>query len=181
VPNDDVAWWRDGVFYQIYVRSFADSNGDGIGDLRGVIEHLDHLGWLGVDGVWLLPVNPSPDLDWGYDVSDYRDIHPDLGDLRTLDELVSEAGSRGIRILLDLVPNHTSDRHPWFVDARSSRAGGAGPDELHRSDVSMPEERGPHGRGEISVTHDAFQPTMWPCRRSCCSRATSRPRTSTRS
>jgi len=121
VPNDDAAWWRDGVLYQVYVRSFADSNGDGIGDLRGVIEHLDHLGWLGVDGVWLSPVNPSPDLDWGYDVSDYRGIHPDLGDLRTLDELVGEAGSRGIRILLDLVPNHTSDRHPWFVDARSSR------------------------------------------------------------
>ena len=121
MPNDDAAWWRDGVLYQIYVRSFADSNGDGIGDLRGVIEHLDHLGWLGVDGVWLSPVNPSPDLDWGYDVSDYRDVHPDLGDLRTLDELVGEAGSRGIRILLDLVPNHTSDRHPWFVDARSSR------------------------------------------------------------
>ena len=121
MPNDDAAWWRDGVLYQIYVRSFADSNGDGIGDLRGVIEHLDHLGWLGVDGVWLSPVNPSPDLDWGYDVSDYRDVHPDLGDPRTLDELVGEAGSRGIRILLDLVPNHTSDRHPWFVDARSSR------------------------------------------------------------
>jgi alpha-glucosidase len=121
VPNDDAAWWRDGVLYQIYVRSFADSNGDGIGDLRGVIEHLDHLVWLGVDGVWLSPVNPSPNLDWGYDVADYRDIHPDLGVLRTLDELVGEAGSRGIRILLDLVPNHTSDRHPWFVDARSSR------------------------------------------------------------
>ena len=121
MPNEEITWWRDGVIYQVYVRSFADSNGDGIGDLRGVIEHLDHLGWLGVDGVWLSPVNPSPDLDWGYDVSDYRGIHPDLGDLRTLDELVGEAGSRGIRILLDLVPNHTSDRHPWFVDARSSR------------------------------------------------------------
>ena len=121
MPDEDITWWRDGVIYQVYVRSFADSNGDGIGDLRGVIEHLDHLGWLGVDGVWLSPVNPSPDLDWGYDVSDYRDVHPDLGDLRTLDELVGEAGSRGIRILLDLVPNHTSDRHPWFVDARSSR------------------------------------------------------------
>jgi alpha-glucosidase len=120
-PDDERVWWRDGVLYQIYVRSFADSNGDGIGDLRGVIDHLDHLEWLGVDGVWLSPITPSPNLDWGYDVSDYRDVDPDLGDLGTLDRLVSEAGSRGIRVLLDLVPNHTSDRHPWFVQARSSR------------------------------------------------------------
>jgi len=115
------AWWHDGVVYQIYVRSFADSNGDGVGDLKGVIEHLDHLAWLGVDGVWLSPIHPSPNRDWGYDVADYRGVHPDLGDLQTLDRLVTEAGARDIRILLDLVPNHTSDRHPWFVEARSSR------------------------------------------------------------
>jgi alpha-glucosidase len=121
VPNDDAAWERDGVLYQIYVRSFADSDGDGTGDLRGVIEHLDHLEWLGVDGIWLSPTTPSPDRDWGYDVSDYRDVHPELGDLATLDRLVSEAASRDIRVILDLVPNHTSDRHPWFADARSSR------------------------------------------------------------
>jgi alpha-glucosidase len=117
----DQAWWRDGVLYQIYVRSFADSDGDGIGDLQGIIEHLDHLEWLGVDGVWLSPTMPSPNLDWGYDVSGYRDVHPELGDLTTLDRLVEEARARGIRILLDLVPNHTSDRHPWFVDARTSK------------------------------------------------------------
>jgi alpha-glucosidase len=115
------AWWHDGVVYQIYVRSFADANGDGIGDLRGVIDHLDHLAWLGVDGIWLSPVHPSPNTDWGYDVADYRDVHPELGDLQTLDRLVAEAGEVGIRVLLDLVPNHTSDRHAWFVDARSSR------------------------------------------------------------
>ena len=114
-------WWREGVLYQIYVRSFADSDGDGIGDLRGVIDRLDHLTWLGVDGIWLSPVHPSPNLDWGYDVADYRDVHPELGDLQTLDELVAAAGERGIRVLLDLVPNHTSDRHAWFVDSRSSR------------------------------------------------------------
>lgn len=114
-------WWRGAVLYQIYVRSFADSDGDGIGDLQGVIDRLDHLEWLGVDGVWLSPTMPSPNLDWGYDVADYRDVDPDLGDLATLDRLVAEAGSRGIRVLLDLVPNHTSDRHPWFVDSRSSR------------------------------------------------------------
>jgi alpha-glucosidase len=117
----DRVWWRDGVLYQIYPRSFADSNGDGIGDLRGVIEHLKHLEWLGVDGVWLNPVTPSPNADWGYDVSDYMDVDPDLGTLRDLDELLSEAGRRGMRVLLDLVPNHTSDRHPWFVDSQSSR------------------------------------------------------------
>jgi alpha-glucosidase len=121
VPNDDAAWWRDGVLYQIYIRSFADSNGDGIGDLQGVIDHLDHLEWLGVNGIWLSPITPSPDRDWGYDVSDYRDVDPELGDLATLDRLVSDAASRDIRVILDLVPNHTSDLHPWFLDARTSR------------------------------------------------------------
>ena len=114
-------WWREGVLYQIYVRSFADSNGDGVGDLQGVIDRLDHLAWLGVAGVWLSPVTASPDRDWGYDVADYRAIHPELGDLETFDRLVREAGRRGIEILVDLVPNHTSDRHPWFTDARSAR------------------------------------------------------------
>ena len=111
MPNDEAAWWRDGVLYQIYVRSFADSDGDGTGDLPGVIDRLDHLEWLGVDGVWLSPTTPSPDRDWGYDVSDYRGVHPELGDLASLDRLVSEADSRDIRVILDLVPNHTSDRH----------------------------------------------------------------------
>jgi alpha-glucosidase len=109
------------VLYQIYPRSFADSTGNGHGDLRGLIGHLDHLSWLGVDGIWLSPINPSPDADWGYDVRDYTDVDPDFGDLDDLDRLVREAGARGIHVILDLVPNHTSDRHPWFVDARSSR------------------------------------------------------------
>ena len=121
MTNDDAVWWREGVLYQIYVRSFADADGDGTGDLQGVIDHLDHLEWLGVDGIWLSPITPSPDRDWGYDVSGYRAVHPELGDLATLDRLVADAASRGIRVILDLVPNHTSDVHPWFVDARSSR------------------------------------------------------------
>ena len=125
-PSDPDAvaspWWRDGVLYQIYPRSFADSTGSGHGDLRGVIEHLDHLSWLGVDGLWLSPINPSPDADWGYDVANYTDVDPDFGTLEDLDRLVAEAAYRGIRVLMDLVPNHTSDRHPWFVDARSDRA-----------------------------------------------------------
>ena len=108
------SWWRGGVLYQIYPRSFADANGDGIGDLEGVIAKLDYLEWLGVDGIWLNPIHPSPNVDWGYDVSDYLGVHPDLGALEDVDRLVAEAGRRGIRIVLDLVPNHTSNRHPWF-------------------------------------------------------------------
>jgi alpha-glucosidase len=116
------SWWRDGVLYQIYPRSFMDANGDGIGDLRGIIDRLDHLQWLGIDGIWLDPITVSPNDDWGYDVADYCDVDPALGTLADADELIAEAGRRGIRVILDLVPNHTSDRHPWFVDARSSRS-----------------------------------------------------------
>jgi alpha-glucosidase len=114
-------WWRGAALYQIYVRSWRDSDRDGYGDLRGVISGLDYLAWLGVDGVWLSPTMPSPDHDWGYDVSDYLAVHPELGTLDDLDELVAQAGQRGMRVLLDLVPNHTSSAHPWFVDARSGR------------------------------------------------------------
>jgi alpha-glucosidase len=109
-------WWRDAVVYQVYVRSFADANGDGHGDLPGLRSRLDHLAWLGVDALWLTPVHPSPDADWGYDVADYLGVHPDFGTMDDLDGLVADAGARGIRVLLDLVPNHTSDRHPWFSE-----------------------------------------------------------------
>ena len=117
----ETPWWKSGVIYQIYVRSFADSNRDGIGDLRGVRDRLDHLEWLGVDGIWLSPVTVSPDADWGYDVADYQAVQPQFGTLADLDDLIEAAGARGIRVMLDLVPNHTSDRHSWFVDSRSSR------------------------------------------------------------
>jgi alpha-glucosidase len=126
-PDVEDPWWRTGVLYQVYPRSFADSDGDGTGDLNGIIDHLDHLEWLGVDGVWLSPVTCSPNADWGYDVSDYRAIQPDLGSSDDVDRLIAEAASRGIKVLMDLVPNHTSDQHPWFVDARSAR------DAPHRS------------------------------------------------
>jgi alpha-glucosidase len=114
-------WWRRAVFYQVYPRSFQDSDGDGVGDLDGITSRLDHLAWLGVDALWLTPITASPDDDFGYDVSDYRSVHPVLGDLAAVDRLVAQAGRRGIRVILDVVPNHTSDRHPWFEDARSSR------------------------------------------------------------
>ena len=115
-------WWREGVIYQVYPRSFQDSNGDGIGDLRGVIDRLDYLQWLGVDAIWLNPITVSPDADVGYDVADYCGVQPVFGDLATADALITEAAKRDIKIVLDIVPNHSSDRHPWFIDARSSRA-----------------------------------------------------------
>ncbi|HEX9064265.1 MAG TPA: alpha-amylase family glycosyl hydrolase [Streptosporangiaceae bacterium] len=112
-------WWQGATLYQLYVRSWQDSDGDGYGDLRGIIARLDHLSWLGVDGVWLSPTMPSPDADWGYDVSDYRGVHPELGTLDDLDALIAAAAERDMRVLLDLVPNHTSSAHPWFVEAAS--------------------------------------------------------------
>ncbi len=105
-----------GVIYQVYPRSFADSNGDGVGDLPGLTAKLDHLEWLAIDCIWTSPTFPSPNVDWGYDVADYRDVHPELGTLADLDGLIAAAKGRGIDIWLDLVPNHTSDRHPWFAD-----------------------------------------------------------------
>jgi alpha-glucosidase len=119
--QDGIPWWQRGVLYQIYPRSFADSDGDGVGDLPGIIDRLDHLGWLGVDGIWLSPVTVSPNADWGYDVADFTAVDPTLGTLADVDRLIAESGRRGIRVLMDLVPNHTSVEHPWFVDSRSSR------------------------------------------------------------
>jgi len=115
------AWWRSAVVYQIYPRSFADSDGDGVGDLAGIGSRLDYLAALGVDAVWLSPIYPSPMADFGYDVSDYTDIDPVFGDLAAFDVLLAEAHARGLRIILDWVPNHTSSRHPWFLESRSSR------------------------------------------------------------
>ncbi len=117
----DQLWWRDAVVYQIYPRSFADGNGDGIGDLRGIIQRLDHIERLGVDAIWLSPIYPSPMKDFGYDVADYCDVDPVFGTLDDVDELIAGLHERGIRLVLDWVPNHTSSAHPWFVAARSSR------------------------------------------------------------
>ena len=118
----DYLWWQTAVIYQIYPRSFQDSTGNGVGDLGGVIERLDYLaGTLGIDGIWLSPFFPSPMKDFGYDVSDYCDVEPLFGDLAAFDRLVAEAHARGIKVIIDWVPNHTSDEHPWFVESRSSR------------------------------------------------------------
>ena len=132
VVGDEIPWWRDGVLYQVYLRSFADSDGDGVGDLAGVVDRLDHLQWLGVDAVWLSPFTCSPNADWGYDVSDYQAVDPELGTSDDLDRLIAEADRRHLRVVMDLVPNHTSDRHPWFLDALSSRT------SAHRDGMSGP-------------------------------------------
>jgi len=119
-------WWKQGVIYQIYVRSFADSNGDGIGDLAGITAHLDYLKSaapesLGVEAIWLTPFYKGPDRDFGYDVSDYRSVSPLYGTMEDFDRLLSEAHKRGIKVIIDFVPNHTSDQHPWFVESSASR------------------------------------------------------------
>lgn len=120
--QDQAKWWQQGVIYQIYPRSFVDSNGDGVGDLPGITGQLDYLRWLGVDAIWLSPIYPSPMADFGYDVANYTDIDPLFGNLDDFDELLVRAHGYGLRVILDFVPNHTSDQHPWFTQSRSSRA-----------------------------------------------------------
>ena len=117
-------WWQTAVFYQIYPRSFLDTNGDGVGDLEGIRRRLDHLVWLGVDALWISPFFRSPMKDYGYDVSDYCDVDPLFGTLADFDRLLAEAKARGLRVIIDWVPNHTSDQHPWFREARASRHSG---------------------------------------------------------
>jgi len=126
IGGDDSAsatatWWKHGIVYQIYPLSFQDSDGDGKGDLEGIRRRLDYLVWLGVDAIWISPIYPSPMADFGYDVSDYCAIAPQFGTLAQFDALVQEAHARGLRVILDFVPNHTSERHPWFLESRSSR------------------------------------------------------------
>ena len=121
MPSGAQPWWQRAVLYQVYVRSFADSNDDGVGDLRGITDRLEYLQWLGVDALWLSPVTVSPDKDWGYDVAGYTDVQPVFGGMPAFDELVAKAAERGIKVIVDLIPNHSSDLHPWFGEARSSR------------------------------------------------------------
>ena len=114
-------WWQTAVVYQVYPRSFKDTTGNGVGDLQGIIDKMDHLSdTLGVDAIWMSPFYPSPMADFGYDVSDYRDVHPMFGDLATFDRLVARAHHAGLKVIIDFVPNHSSDQHPWFIESRSS-------------------------------------------------------------
>src|SRR5437899_61460 len=114
-------WWKHAVIYEIYPRSFQDSNGDGVGDINGITSRLDYLKDLGVDAIWITPMYPSPQVDFGYDISDYEAIDPQYGTMADFERLVSEAKKRNIRIIMDYVPNHTSDRNKWFLESRSSR------------------------------------------------------------
>jgi len=132
-------WWQSGIIYQIYPRSFADSDRDGVGDLNGIRSRLDYLEWLGVDAVWLSPIYPSPMADFGYDISDYCDVHPLFGTLADFDALLADVHCRGMKLILDFVPNHTSDQHPWFVESRSSR-------ENTKRDWYIWRDPGPNGR-----------------------------------
>jgi alpha-glucosidase len=117
-----LAWWQRGVVYQIYPRSFQDSDGDGTGDLRGIISRLDHFTWLGVDAIWISPVYPSPMTDFGYDISDYCNVDQMFGTLADMDALIAAVHQRGLKLILDYVPNHTSDQHPWFIESRGSKS-----------------------------------------------------------
>jgi alpha-glucosidase len=114
-------WWKHAVIYEIYPRSFQDSNGDGVGDLNGITQRLDYLQKLGIDAIWIAPIYPSPLVDFGYDISDYENIDPVYGTLADFDRLVKEAGKRNIRVIMDAVMNHTSDKHPWFIESESSK------------------------------------------------------------
>jgi len=150
------AWWHDAVIYQIYPRSFADSDGDGVGDLRGIDTRLSALRDLGVDAVWLSPFYPSPQADAGYDVSDYRSVDPLFGTLADADHLIATAHDYGLKIILDLVPNHTSSAHAWFAEALASAPGSPARDRyLFRNG------RGPGGDEPPNSWRSVFGGPAW--------------------
>lgn len=138
MSEEQYKWWQKEVIYQIYPRSYKDSDGDGIGDLKGITEKLDYLKDLGVKGVWVSPVYPSPMADFGYDVSDYTGIHPMFGTMEDFDHLLKEIHKRGLKLILDLVPNHSSDQHPWFLESRKSK-------DNPKRDWYIWEDPGPNG------------------------------------
>jgi len=155
-PSGPAPWWRDAAIYQVYLRSFADSDGDGVGDLPGLTARLDHLVRLGVDGLWLNPCYPSPGADHGYDVADYTDVDPSYGGLAAFDELLAQARARGLKVLMDLVPNHCSVRHPWFVAALD-----APPGSPERDRFFFRTGRGPGGAAPPNNWRSVFGGPAW--------------------
>ncbi len=154
--TENSLWYKNDIFYELYVRAFRDSNADGWGDLKGVTEKLDYLSYLGVDTIWLLPISPSPLRDDGYDVSDYCGIHPMYGNMQDFQELVAQAHQRALKILVELVPNHTSDQHAWFQASRdpahpSTKNTGTITSERYRPKISG---RPHHLRGQRKVQLD---------------------------
>src|SRR5215217_7867681 len=154
-PNR-VPWWRDAVVYQVYVRSFADANGDGMGDLRGITKRLPYLAELGVDALWITPFYPSPQHDAGYDVSDYVDVDPRFGSLEDADALLQEAHALGLKVVVDLVPNHTSDEHEWFQKALASD-----PDSPERERYLFRKGKGRGGRQPPNNWNSVFGGIAW--------------------
>src|SRR6201996_7367420 len=124
VARSAAPWWQHGIVYQVYPRSFQDSNGDGIGDLPGLLDRLPYLNWLGITAIWISPICRSPMADFGYDISDYEDIDPLFGTLEDFQNVVEKIHGLGMKLILDFVPNHSSDRHPWFIESRGSRSSG---------------------------------------------------------
>lgn len=155
-PTRTTPWWRDAVCYEIYVRSFADADGDGVGDLRGVTAHLDYLESLNVDALWLTPFYTSPQADHGYDVADYRDVDPRFGTLADFDEMLAGAHARNLRVIVDLVPNHTSSAHPWFVAALAD-----GPGSAARKRYLFRDGRGPDGAEPPNNWQSIFGGSAW--------------------
>src|SRR3954447_2743590 len=156
-PNDaQTHWWSTAAIYQIYVRSFADGNGDGLGDLPGIIDRLSYIRDLGVDAIWLTPFYTSPQADGGYDVADYRDVDPRFGTLADFDRLVAEAHSLGLRVIIDIVPNHTSSEHPWFQAALASPPG-----SRERQRYLFREGRGAYGELPPNDWVSTFHNTAW--------------------
>ncbi|RIV39403.1 glycoside hydrolase family 13 protein [Micromonospora radicis] len=154
--TSDADWWRSAVVYQVYVRSFADSNGDGIGDLQGIRERLPYLRELGVDALWLTPFYTSPMVDGGYDVADYRDVDPMFGTLGDFEAMITDAHALGLRIIVDIVPNHTSDRHPWFQAALA-----AGPGSAERERYLFADGKGEHGEQPPNDWESIFGGPAW--------------------
>ncbi|HET9127130.1 MAG TPA: alpha-amylase family glycosyl hydrolase, partial [Propionibacteriaceae bacterium] len=156
IPFDDHSWWRRAVVYQVYPRSFADSNNDGTGDVRGIIDRLPHLVSLNVDALWVSPWYPSPMADGGYDVADYCDIAPEFGTLADADRLIAAAHEQGIRVIIDLVPNHSSNEHRWFREALA-----AAPGSPERDRYIFRDGRGPNGDEPPTNWGSLFGGSAW--------------------